>query len=373
MKILYVTTIGGTMHFFRSFIRKLLDEGHIVDIATNETVSPVQECYRGWGCKIYPISTSRSPLNTGNLTAIRQLKKLVEQNQYDIVHCHTPLAAMCTRLACRGVRNRGTKVVYTAHGFHFYKGAPAKNWLLYYPIEKFCSFFTDILITINQEDYAFAQTKMKAKKVIYVPGVGIDLRKFASVAVDKNAKRQDLGVPENAVVLLSVGELNQNKNHESVIRAIAGMDVYYLIAGIGLLQEHLQNVIREVGMGDRVKLLGFRTDIVELCKTADIFVFPSFREGLPVSLMEAMASGLPCVASNIRGVQDLVIDGASGFLFAPADKTAIAAAVSLLAEDVALRERFGRCGQEYVQGFGDDTVECYMMQIYNEANPQNTH
>ena len=316
MKILYVTTIGGTMNFFNSFIKLLISEGHMIDIATNERNSKVPACYHEWGCKVHQIDTSRSPLNKGNVKAIRQLKFLVEQEKYDIVHCHTPVAAMCTRLACRKARKNGTRVFYTAHGFHFYKGAPLKNWMLYYPVEKICAHFTDVLITINQEDYALAQKKMKAKRVEYVPGVGIDLTKFGQAAVDKSAKRKELGIPEDATLLLSVGELNENKNHETVIRAIKDLEVYFVIAGKGGLQEPLQRVINELGMTERVKLLGFRADVAELYQAADVYVLPSVREGLNVSIMEAMASGLPVVCGRIRGNIDL-IDEDGGSLFEP--------------------------------------------------------
>ncbi len=306
------------MGFFNSFIRELLDGGHVVDIATNESGNNyVPECYREWGCSVYQIDTSRSPLNKGNFVAVKQIKQLVEQNKYDIVHCHTPVAAMCTRFACMDARKKGTKVFYTAHGFHFYKGAPLINWMLYYPIEKLCSRFTDVLITMNKEDYFIAQKKMKAKKVEYVPGVGIDLNKFGNVVVQKDKKRNELGVPQDACLILSVGELNENKNHETVIRAISDMEsVYYIIAGKGSLQEYLQSVIDELGIADRVKLLGYRNDIGELCEAADIYAMPSYREGLSVALMEAMASGLPCVVSRIRGNTDL-IDENGGALFDP--------------------------------------------------------
>ena len=316
MKILYITTIGGTMGFFKSFIRHLLDEGHTVDIATNEKDSKVPACYREWGCTVYQIDTSRAPVDRGNMKAIGQIKRLTERGKYDIVHCHTPVAAICTRLACRKVRKSGTKVFYTAHGFHFYKGASLKNWLMYYPAEKLCARFTDVLITINKEDYALAQKKMKAKRVEYVPGVGIDLNKFGQVTVDKAAKRKELGIPADAILLLSAGELNANKNHETVIRAIADLDVYYIIAGEGDLREHLQSVIGELGLTERVKLLGHRTDMTELYKAADAYVLPSIREGLNVSVMEAMASGMPVVCSRIRGNTDL-IDENGGALFEP--------------------------------------------------------
>lgn len=307
MRILYVTTVGGTMGFFKSFIQELIQQGHTVEIATHENdVSKVPDCYREWGCVIHQLNTSRSPFDKGNFVAIGQIKKLVEENKYDIVHCHTPIAAMCTRLACRKVRKQGTKVFYTAHGFHFFKGAPLKNWLIYYTVEKICAHFTDLLITINKEDYELAQRKLKAKRVEYVPGVGIDLDKFQKCEVNREEKRKELGIPDDAFLLLSVGELNQNKNHETVIRAIADLDVYYIIAGKGELKEYLQSVIDNLGMTDRFKLLGFRTDVVQLYNIADIFVFPSHREGLSVSVMEAMASQLPVVCSRIRGNTDLI-------------------------------------------------------------------
>ncbi len=364
MKILYVTTISITMGFFESLIRSLLNDDHTVDIATNESEGKVSACYREWGCSVYQIDTSRSPLSKGNLTAIRQIKDLVNTNQYDIVHCHTPVAAMCTRLACRKARKNGTKVFYTAHGFHFFKGAPKKNWLLYYPVEKYCARFTDVLITINQEDYEFAKKKLKAKKIEYVPGVGIDLNKFSSVKTDKVAKRVELGIPSDAKLLLSVGELNQNKNHETVIRAIADTDAYYIIAGEGRLNHHLQSVIAELNLQERVRLLGYRRDVSELCSAADVYVFPSFREGLSVSLMEAMASGLPIVCSKIRGNVDLV-DTNGGALFDPHSIVECKAAI----ENVKSQKdnTMGLYNVEKIKKFGLDNVLRIMNKLYEES------
>ena len=218
MKILYVTTIGGTMSFFVSLFKKLTEEGHTADVATNENISKVKEVYREMGCKIYNISCSRSPLKLSTIKAIFEISKIVKTSGYDIVHCHTPVAAMCTRLACMGQRKKGLKVIYTAHGFHFFKGAPKKNWLIYYPIEKICSYFTDVLITINKEDYALATKKFRAKKVVYVPGVGIDVDKFKNCDVVKAEKRKEIGIPDDATLFLSVGELNANKNHARRLR-----------------------------------------------------------------------------------------------------------------------------------------------------------
>ena len=360
MKILYITTIGIGMVFYKSLIGELVAEGNEVDVATNETTSAVPAFYRELGCRIYHIDTSRSPFSLGNVRAIRQIRELVQENGYDLVHCHTPLAAASTRFACKGLRKQGkVKVLYTAHGFHFYKGAPLKNWLLFYPIEKLCSRYTDVLITINQEDYELAKKKMKAKRVEYVPGVGIDVAKFANMVVDRKQKRAELGVPETAFMLLSVGELNKNKNHKVVIKALAQLkdvqcehceqsedsrcaacapcaDVHYVIAGIGKERNSLLRLAARLGV--KLHLLGFREDIAELDKVADCYVLPSIREGFNVSVMEAMASGLACVVSDIRGNREL-IDEKGGFLCKATSSEAFAEAIRKVLEKKVQTEK----------------------------------
>ena len=362
-RILYVTTIGGTMRFFQSFIKKLIEEGHTVDIATNTQASQVAPCYNDLGCKIYPISCTRSPFHKGTLKAIGEIKKIVEEGQYDIVHCHTPIAAMCTRLACRKARKRGVRVLYTAHGFHFYKGAPKKNWLLYYPVEKLCARYTDTLITINHEDYAFAEKKLKAREVSYVPGVGLDVKRFAQTTVDKSAKRQEIGIPENAFMLLSVGELNANKNHSVVIRALAQINdknIHYAIAGKGGKKDDLIHLAEELGVGEQVHLLGYRTDVAELYHASDAFVFPSFREGLSVSVMESLSCGLPIVCSKIRGNVDLVQDGVTGYWADPFDSKTFVEAITRLRDGADMSENCRLESQKY----DIDLINERMMEIY---------
>lgn len=360
------------MGFFKSFIKQLVEEGHQVDIACNETVSAVPDCYREWGCSVYPISCSRSPLNKGNLTAIRQLRSIVKEGGYELVHCHTPIAAMCTRLACRPLRKRGVKVFYTAHGFHFYKGAPLKNWLLYYPAEKLCSYFTDVLITMNQEDYSLALKKMKAKRVEYVPGVGIDTQRFMLSEEERAEKRKIIrqrhGIPETAKLLLSVGEVNENKNHGVVIEALSKLDledVYYIICGQGPMMDERKALAQKLGLGERVVFAGYRNDVPDYYQAADIFVFPSFREGLPVSVMEAMASGLPVICSNIRGCTDLVEDGTNGFLINKDDVRSLSSVIGRLLEEKTLCSNFGEASQKLIKGFCIETVIEKMKALYN--------
>ena len=368
MKILYITTIGSTMTFFVSYIKQLLEEGHRVDIATNESERETPDIYRNLGCRVFQLSCSRSPMDKGNWHAIRQIHQLIEGERYDIVHCHTPIAAACTRIACRKLRKQlGVKVFYTAHGFHFYKGAPLQNWLLYYPVEKFCAYFTDKLITINQEDYNRAKRKLHAKQVYYVPGVGVDLSKFENIHVDRDAKRREIGVPEGAFLLLSVGELNENKNHQIIIKALAKLnrpDVHYAIAGRGDRYDALVQLAAELGVSRQLHLLGYRTDIAELNCAADAFCFPSYREGLGLAAIEAMICGLPLITSNVHGINDYSENGVTGFQCAPADADGFAKAIALLAESPSLRSRMGSCNKLRALKYDVNKINDLLKAIY---------
>ena len=259
-----------------------------------------------------------------HLEAYHQVMYLLRKNRYQFIHCHSPIGGVIGRLAAHRTH---TKVIYTAHGFHFYKGAPVRNWLLYFPVEWICSFWTDVLITINKEDYAFAQKHLHAKKTEYVSGVGIDIKKFSPDMFsdeERLEKRLELGIKKGERLVLSVGELIPRKNHKSVIKALGYLDdskIKYYICGQGELQGYLQKLIEETGLQDRVKLLGYRTDVSQLCVCADLFVFPSLQEGLPVALMEAIASKIPVICSNIRGNRELVESGA---LFDPKETFEIA-------------------------------------------------
>ena len=375
MKILYVTTIGTTMNFFNDFIEKLINDGHTVDIATNQSTSKVPEIYEELGCEIYDISCTRSPLNKNTIKAIGEIKRIVNENEYDIVHCHTPIAAMCTRLACIKARKKGTKVFYTAHGFHFYKGAPLKNWLIYYPIEKICSYFTDVLVTINKEDYELAQKKMRAKRIEYVHGVGLDTKKIFNTVVDRKKKREELGISDDTVMLLSVGELNQNKNHETVIKALAQVNdkkVHYFVAGRGGKEEYLKSLAENLGLSENVHILGFRRDVIELYKVSDICVFPSIREGLGKAALEGMAAGLPLIASNNRGTRDYAIHGENALFCDCLFIEQFACAIKKIAYDKELCKKMGVQNIQKVKRFDVSNVISEMEKIYFNLAPKNS-
>ena len=277
--------------------------GYEVDVACNfiegntcsdERVAELKQKLQDMHVRCYQIDFARNIKHLGqNMRALRQVEGLMKQNGYAFCHCHSPIGGVVARIA--GHRTR-TKVIYTAHGFHFYQGAPVMNWLVYYPVEKVLSRWTDVLITINHEDYARAKKKFHAGKTYYLPGIGIDLERFHA------------GDAET---------MKQLVQKHSQLR--------YFICGQGEKKQELQQLIRKYHLEDHVKLLGFRTDVAELCQAADVFVFPSKQEGLPVALMEAMACGVPVVCSRIRGNTDLVHNEKS--LFEPDDEEQVKACI----------------------------------------------
>lgn len=327
--LMYASVASMIQQFNMENIRLLLEQGYEVDVACNmeqgstitqEKIEAMKQELEAMGVRLFHIPIPRKITALGQIyKSFCMSKALMNENGYRLIHCHSPIGGMICRIANRFSKWYGkTKVIYTAHGFHFYKGAPKKNWLMYYPVEWLCSQYTDVLITINQEDYALARSKMKARLVEYAPGVGIDVSKFSGTVIEIGDKRKEMGVPEDAVLLLSVGELNENKNHSVVVSILNRLpdNFHYIICGNGHTGEALRQTAAANGCGDRLHLLGYRSDIPQIMKACDIFVFPSLREGLPVSVMEAMASGLPCVVSRIRGNIDL-IDENGGGLFDP--------------------------------------------------------
>ena len=370
-KVLFVATVVKThiMEFHIPYLKMFKEMGWETAVAARNDYENPADCVIPYCDTYYNIPFERNPLKPGNLKAYKELKHIIDEGEYDIIHCHTPVGAMLTRLAAKQARKQGTKVFYTAHGFHFYKGAPAINWILYYPVEKWLSRYTDVLITINKEDYERAKT-FKAGKVCYVPGVGIDLKKFNVGYVNKEQKRKEIGVSADDFVLLSVGELIPRKNHEVVIRALSVLKqldklnhIEYVICGRGAYETDLKKLAEGLDVADHVHFLGYRNDISEICNCADLFVFMSHQEGLPVALMEAMACGLPAVCSNIRGNTDLIEDGVTGLL-ANNTPEEVAQSISKMKNDTALRNRVASAALQKIKQFDLSSVEDEMSKIY---------
>ena len=369
-KILFTATVWGFFNFLGNDIRMLTEAGWEVHVATNFNYINKPIVIDGIVVK-HQIDFARSPLKKDNITAYRQLKALLRQEHFDIVHCHTVIASVLTRLAAKRYRKSGTRLFYTAHGFNFYKGAPAKNWLLYYPVERLLSRVTDLQITINKEDYALAKKRLFAAETVYVPGVGIDLERFSKGRTDAEAKRAELGVKDDEIMLLSVGEYSARKNHSVVIKALAGMerrDIKLFIAGNGKLEKELKELSSALGMGERVNVMGYRTDISQLCQAADAFILPSHYEGLSVALMEAIACETPVLCSRIRGSVDLVTD--EEWMF---DQRSVEDTAACLANTIGSRSRgeFAayaaetvKKNREHLEAFGSAAVAERMREIY---------
>ena len=360
-------------------IQLMKDKGYEVDVATNflkgstcsdEKIAALKETLKGMNVRCFQIDFSRNVFNISeNLKAYKQTKKIIDENNYALIHSHSPIGGFLSRIAARNVRKKGTKMIYTAHGFHFFKGAPLMNWLIFYPIERISSRWTDVLVTITHEDYQLAQKKMYAKEVVYVPGVGINTAVFTPKEEDfaiHASKREELGLTMTDTVMLSVGELNKNKNHEIVLRAMAQLgrkDLHYVIAGRGVLKEYLEQLAQELGVSGQLHLLGFRTDVKELFKMADFFAHPSFREGLSVAVMEAMANGLPVICTKIRGNTDLIEDNKGGYLFKPAVQETAYLALKKIMESID-RKAMGRYNLKKAEELDVKAVLEVMKKIY---------
>lgn len=376
-KALMVAHVAYAIDMFNLPNISLLQElGYEVYVACNfddtsslsaERIEGLKKTLASKNVKYFNIPFQRSPLKKENIKAYSMLKALIGNESFSLIHCHTPVGGILTRLAAIGARHKGTRVIYTAHGFHFFKGAPLVNWLIYFLAEWFCSFFTDTLITINKEDYSNAVKLLHAKSVKYIPGVGVDTDHFFGT----NGKRQELlsliGANEDSVILLGVGELSDRKNHSVSIKAISQLknkNTHLVVAGRGEKLDELTELCKELKVENRVHLLGFRNDIAELMKSADIFVFPSLQEGLPVALMEAMSCSMPSVCSKIRGDVDL-IDEKCGILCEKDDVNAFSEAIDKLASDKVLRESMAENAKEKSKEYDIKIISEYMKEIYS--------
>ena len=323
-KALFVATVGIFFGFERNDMKILQEMGYEIHCAANFSGSVLND-FQEEKVVRHQVDFARSPWSRINITAYRELKNLMESIHFDLVHCHTPMGGVLARLASKKYRKNGTKIIYTAHGFHFFKGAPLRNWLLYFPVEWILAHWTDVLITINKEDYRLAKRFMKAGKVEYIPGVGIDMKKLSDIQIGRDEMRQTLGAEQDDYILLSVGELSKRKNMSIVIKALGQLKnprLKYYICGTGSEEKPLKELIRQYGLDDQVHLLGFRSDIKDLLKASDLFVFPSLQEGLPVALMEAIAARTPVICSDIRGNTDLIME--KDLLFDPQDEQSFA-------------------------------------------------
>lgn len=374
---LIITTIGGFLPQFEMNDVKILQEnGYTVHYASNFK-NPVYDIdekkLQEMGLVLHHIDICKSPFHViKNAGACLKLRKIIKKEQIRLVHCHNPMGGVLGRLAALLCR-RKVCVIYTAHGFHFYKGAPKKNWLLYGTAERLLAHCTDRLITINHEDYENAKRfgLRRGGKVEYIPGVGVDIAKFRKIEELRPGKRRELALPEGAFHVVSVGELNENKNHKAVIRAIArlgGNDIYYSICGSGPLEIQLQEEIKALGLQQRVRLLGYRTDVAEVLQSADCFAFPSKREGLGIAAIEALACEVPMIAADNRGTREYVRDGGNGIMCDANSEQDFANAICRLKESVSLRRQLAEGCRQTAERFSIEATDKIMRRIYGEVD-----
>ena len=362
------------LQFLVPHVNHILECGDEVDIACSEVGGRFEQLSDKFIKKIntYKINATRSPWTLRNFDGYRQLEKIIDDGNYDIIWTNEPVMGVITRLAALKARKRKhTKVLYMAHGFHFYDGAPLLNWVIYYPIEKFMSRYTDVLVTINKEDYSRARRKFHTPVVHYIPGIGVDIEKFQNCKMSKHDKRTELGIPDDAFVLLSVGELANRKNQRVVIEAfgkIKDPTFYYVIAGRGPLKNEYAKLAEKLGIEKNLLLLGSRTDIAELCRAADVFVHPSVREGLGIAPLEAMATGLPLISTYINGMKDYTQDGVTGCCLSnPLDVDAMVKSILKMRVDKAFRKQCSANNVEIAKNFDLSVSIKAMATIYKHC------
>lgn len=370
-KVLFTATVDSHIELFHvPFLKYFKENGYEVHVATNGDHN-IPYCD-----KKIKIPFERSPFKTNNLKAIKMLKKVIKNEHYDIIHTHTPMGSVVTRLAALKSRKQyKTRIIYTAHGFHFFKGAPLLNWLLFYPVEKFLSRYTDTLILINKEDYNLAKRKFKkCKNIKYVPGVGIDESKFDLTMNDKEKTnlRQSLGLNDNDFVMIFPAELNKNKNQLLLINAMKEItkkhnNIHLLLPGKDSYNGYYQNLVKSENLEKNIHFLGFRNDVPKLLTISDLAVTTSLREGLPVNILESMYEGLPIIATNCRGNRDLVKDKINGYIIEN-DVNELTQKILTIYQNPKLKEHFKKESKKEINQYLLKNILKDMIKIYEDNN-----
>ena len=405
MRVLFVATVGGFVPQFEMNDVKILKEYgcdiHYAADFNNPMYSYDEKILDEYGIIKHQVNLEKSPYKIiKNFKALIAIKKIIKKERIDIIHCHTPVGGVLARLAAQQ-KHRKLKVIYTAHGFHFYKGAPFRNWCIYYPVERFLAKKTDVIITINEEDYCLAQkfTLRENGKVYKIPGVGLDLNKFCPEVMDEsykdrnnenlnekenlenkkniisdkkenkeNIKNTVLNKKDNKFEIITVGELNKNKNHKVIIEAIQLLnrnDIYYTVYGRGKNKEKLERLIKSMNLESYVCLKGYMSEPETVLKKADCFAFPSLREGLGMAALEAMACKLPIIAGDNRGTREYMKHGYNGIVCSSNDPKEYAKAIEFLAFNKEKRVYMGENARITAQSYGMKRTEEIMKQIYS--------
>lgn len=368
-KVLFSATVDShILAFHIPYLKYFKKQGYEVHVASNGTEKIPYTDIK------HTISIQRNPFNLKNIYAIFKLKKIIDNEKYNIVHTHTPMGSVVTRLASiRSRKKNNTRIIYTAHGFHFYKGAPPINWLIYFPIEKILSYFTDDLITLNDEDHKYALLNFKGIKNIHkVNGVGVNLSKFRpGNQNNKSMLRNKFGFEENIFIILCVAEFTANKGQEFIVESAVELkklipNIKILFAGSGDRIIKTKKLVEKLNLSDVVYFLGYRKDMHNIYKISDIQISASIREGLPINIIEAMASGLPVVCSKIRGHTDLVRDERNGLTYTVRNKDEFLKAIARMYKDSSLIQKAKDINPIDVKIYSQDKVLRLMKKIYEK-------
>ena len=348
MKILYTATVlSHICQFHLPYLRELQAQGCEIHVAARDNLSEKNGLRLQYVDRFIQIPFQRSPKSPENIKAYRQLRSLISQEGYDLIVCNTPVGGIVTRLAARAARHSGTRVVYIAHGFHFYQGAPLKNWLVFYPIERIMSRLTDLIVTITQEDFSLAQEKFHCPAA-HIHGIGVSNQRYHPATEEtRRTLREAECLAPNDFVILCTGELNRNKDQETLLRAAALLkgqipNLKILLAGNGPLENQLKSLSKALELDSTVRFLGYRTDLERVVPMVDAVVSCSRREGLPLNVVEAMLCGQPVIAAENRGTRELIQNGKTGFLFCAGDFNRLSELLQQLYQGIALQKHLGQ-------------------------------
>lgn len=372
-KVLIISSVASMIdQFNKNNIGILQELGYEVHVATNfenpgtitkSRASKLQIYLEEQCVKYYQIDFNRNPLNIKRTCeAYSQIKEISLNENYELVHMHSPIGGIIGRIV---FRKKQSLLIYTAHGFHFFKGSPIKNWLLYYPIEKYFSKYTNTLITINKEDFKISKRKFYADKNEYIPGVGVDVNLINNCVKQDNIMDYYL----NFFKLICVGELNNNKNQSFLVDVVAELkkilpNVVLFLVGTGPFEEKLRKKCKNLNIENNVIFLGYREDVPYLIKNSDVLLSVSKREGLPINVIEGMACGKPLIVSNCRGNRDLVKNDINGFVIKKYDVSIYADKIYYLYKNPNIRLSMQDYNLKEVLKYSSIEINKRMLNIY---------
>lgn len=368
--LITATVLSHIAQFHRPLAEILHEAGYEVHVAGKDNLALKNGLKIDWADKIFDVPFSRSPKSLDNVKAYHVLKDIISQDSYDFIHCNTPMGGIVTRLAARKAKNKSCEVIYTAHGFHFHKRASKLAWLFFYPIEKFFSKYTDKLITINHEDYLLASKNFSCPS-FYIHGVGVNARRYIPLVNEDERLSlcHELDIPLNCKVILSVGELLPNKNQKMIINSMKQVvsqmpEALLIIAGNGPMREELESYVKKNDLGDHVRFIGYCTYLEKYQKIASILTACSYREGLPLNLVEAMLANNPIVATHNRGHDELIEDGKNGYLVEPDNYREMSDRIIMLLKDDNLRMKLAEKARQFALNYSSDNVKQELKAIY---------